>query len=87
MNIDFSSISSSWNYIWAGAAYTLELTAITAVGGLFLGTLLALCHISNKPWLLTSQALHQLDAFSSFGACVVLVFPFNARNSATHFRT
>ena len=49
--MDFTSITNSWGYILSGAAYTVQLTAITAVGGLFLGTLLALCHISEKRWL------------------------------------
>ena len=45
MHIDFSSITGSWGYILSGALYTLELTVITAIGGLFLGTLLPLCHL------------------------------------------
>ena len=49
--MDFTSITNSWGYILSGAAYTVQLTAITAVGGLFLGPLLALCHISEKRWL------------------------------------
>lgn len=49
--MDFTSITNSWGYILSGAAYTVQLTAITAAGGLFLGTLLALCHISEKRWL------------------------------------
>ena len=51
MSLNFSSITDSWEYILNGAAYTLELTAITAVGGLVLGTLLAQCRLSNKPYL------------------------------------
>ena len=42
MSLDFSSITGSVNFLLAGAAYTFELTAITAVLGLALGTLLAL---------------------------------------------
>ena len=51
MHIDFSSITGSWGYILSGALYTLELTVITAIGGLFLGTLLALCHLSPSRWI------------------------------------
>lgn len=75
MNIDFSSISSSWNYILTGAAYTLELTAITAVGGLFLGTLLALCHISNKPWLSAPAKLY-INLMRSVPLVLVLFWYF-----------
>jgi glutamate/aspartate transport system permease protein len=51
MAIDFSSITNGWQLICQGAAYTFELTAITAVGGLALGTLLALCHLSRNRWI------------------------------------
>lgn len=47
MALDLSSITGSWGYILSGIEYTLELTAITAVGGLALGTLLALCRLST----------------------------------------
>ena len=45
--MDFTSITNSWGYILSGAAYTVQLTAITAVGGLCVRTLLALCLISD----------------------------------------
>ena len=45
---DFSSITASWEYILRGAAYTVELTVITAVLGLVLGTGLALCRLSTS---------------------------------------
>ena len=47
MSIDFTSITGSADYILSGIRYTLELTAITAVGGLALGTALALCRLSR----------------------------------------
>lgn len=46
--IDFSSITNSWGYILEGVKYTLELTIITAIGGLILGTGLALCRLSTS---------------------------------------
>ncbi len=46
--IDFSSISNSWGYILEGVKYTIELTVITAIGGLILGTGLALCRLSTS---------------------------------------
>lgn len=46
--IDFSSITNSWGYILEGVKYTIELTVITAIGGLILGTGLALCHLSTS---------------------------------------
>lgn len=55
--IDFSSITNSWGYILSGVAYTIELTVITAVGGLILGTAFALCRIS------TSRILSEFSKF------------------------
>lgn len=46
--IDFSSITNSWGYILEGVKYTIELTVITAIGGLILGTVLALCRLSTS---------------------------------------
>ena len=46
--IDFSSITNSWGYILEGVKYTIELTVITAIGGLLLGTGLALCRLSTS---------------------------------------
>ena len=51
MSIDFTSITGSADYILSGIRYTLELTAITAVGGLALGTALALCRLSRNKFL------------------------------------
>ena len=58
MAIDFSSITDSADYLLAGAGYTLELTAITAVLGLSLGTLLALARLSRIGWLSTAARLY-----------------------------
>ena len=46
--IDFSSITNSWGYILEGVKYTIELTVITAIGGLILGTGRALCRLSTS---------------------------------------
>ena len=35
MDFDWSVIGSSLPYLWKGMQYTLELTVITALGGLF----------------------------------------------------
>src|SRR5215813_9344412 len=47
MHLDFSVIASSLPYLWKGFLYTIELTAIAAVGGIFFGTLLALARLSS----------------------------------------
>ena len=46
MDFDWSVIGDSLPYLWKGMQYTLQLTAIAALGGLFFGTLLALARLS-----------------------------------------
>jgi glutamate/aspartate transport system permease protein len=46
VNLDFDVISRSLPYLWQGFQYTMELTVVSAVGGLFFGTLLALMRLS-----------------------------------------
>ncbi len=55
MDFDLSIITNALPYLWKGFQYTLELTVISAVGGLFFGTLLALARLSSiKPLQLTA---------------------------------
>jgi glutamate/aspartate transport system permease protein len=46
MNLDFDVITRSLPYLWKGFLYTVQLTAIASLGGLFFGTLLALARLS-----------------------------------------
>ena len=46
MNLDFSVVRDSLPYLWQGMKYTLQLTATSAIGGLFFGTLLAMARLS-----------------------------------------
>jgi glutamate/aspartate transport system permease protein len=46
MTLDFDVVGRSLPYLWKGFQYTVELTAIASIGGLFFGTLLALARLS-----------------------------------------
>ncbi|BAQ47068.1 MULTISPECIES: ABC transporter permease subunit [Methylobacterium] len=51
-NFDFSVILNSWRYLFFdGMAFTLTLTALAAVGGVVLGTLIAMMRLSSVPVL------------------------------------
>ena len=56
MTLDFDVVSRSLPYLWKGFLYTVELTAIAAIGGLVFGTLLALARLSPMKWLSTLAA-------------------------------
>ena len=50
-NFDFNVIERSWKYLFfEGMVFTLELTALAMVGGIIMGTMLALARLSSiKP--------------------------------------
>lgn len=48
-NFDFDIISRSWEYLFfTGMAFTLKLTVMSMVGGIILGTLLAMMRLSSN---------------------------------------
>ncbi len=51
MNLDFAVLRDSLPYLWKGMQYTLQLTIVSAIGGLFFGTLLAMARLSSIKWL------------------------------------
>jgi glutamate/aspartate transport system permease protein len=56
VNLDFAVVTHSLPYLWKGMQYTLQLTATSAIGGLFFGTLLALARLSSSRWLSNAAA-------------------------------
>ncbi|MCQ8895192.1 ABC transporter permease subunit [Limnobacter humi] len=46
-SLDFSAISTSLPYLMGGLGYTVQLTVIACLGGIFFGTLLALARLSS----------------------------------------
>ena len=53
MNLDFAFLDTSVisSFILKGLAFSLQLTVVAMVGGIALGTLLALMRLSGKKWL------------------------------------
>jgi len=51
MHLDFGVVSSALPFLWKGFQYTVQLTAIAALGGLFFGTLLAMARLASNKWL------------------------------------
>jgi len=60
LNLDFSFYS--WElvqaYVLKGFYFSVVLTAVSTLGGVFFGTLLALMRLSGKPWLDTPAAAY-----------------------------
>ncbi len=60
MNLDFGFLDASVvsSFILNGLYFSLQLTAIAMVGGIALGTVLALMRLSGKPWLVLPAAAY-----------------------------
>jgi len=58
MHLDFGVVARSLPYLWKGFEYTVQLTAIAALGGLFFGTLLALARLSSQKWVAFAAAAY-----------------------------
>ena len=72
---DFEVIGRSLPYLWKGFLYTVELTAIASLGGLFFGTLLALGRLSPiKP--LSTIAAGYVNLMRSIPLVLVLFWFF-----------
>jgi len=75
MDLDFSIVTRSLPYLWLGMKYTLQLTATSAVGGLFFGTLLALARLSpNK--ILSNVAAGYVNLMRSIPLVLVIFWFF-----------
>ena len=59
-NLDFGFLN--WNlitnFIWKGLVFSVQLTLIAMVGGIILGTILALMRLSGKKWLVMAAAFY-----------------------------
>ncbi|HTS21247.1 MAG TPA: amino acid ABC transporter permease [Casimicrobiaceae bacterium] len=58
MQLDFSVIERSLPFLWSGFKYTVQLTAIAALGGIFFGTLLAMARLAKTRWLALPAAAY-----------------------------
>ena len=60
MNLDFGFLNWSVlsSFVAKGLAFSVQLTLVAMVGGIVLGTLLALMRLSGKPWLVLPAAAY-----------------------------
>jgi glutamate/aspartate transport system permease protein len=75
VNLDFDVIGRSLPYLWKGFLYTVELTAIASLGGLFFGTLLALARLSPAK-VLSNVAAGYVNLMRSIPLVLVLFWFF-----------
>src|SRR5687767_2869658 len=76
-SLDFSFLN--WNvvssFVLKGFVYSIQLTLIAMVGGIILGTLLALMRLSGKPWLVIPAAAY-VNTMRSIPLVMVILWFF-----------
>ena len=77
MNLDFAFLS--WpvitSFILKGFLFSLQLTLIAMIGGIALGTLIALMRLSGKPWLVMPAAAY-VNTLRSIPLVMVILWFF-----------
>jgi glutamate/aspartate transport system permease protein len=91
-DFDFSVIADSLPFLWSGLQFTLKLTLTAMLGGIFLGTLLALARLSSVAPLATAATWY-INIMRSIPLVMVILWfflviplltgaPMGAENSA-----
>ncbi|MCF8168544.1 MAG: amino acid ABC transporter permease [Rhodoferax sp.] len=77
MNLDFSFLSADvvFNFILKGLAFSVQLTFIATLGGILLGTLLALMRLSGNKWLVAVAATY-VNTLRSIPLVMVILWFF-----------
>ncbi|MFA7668894.1 MAG: amino acid ABC transporter permease [Burkholderiaceae bacterium] len=73
--MDLDIIFDNRDYLWRGFKYTLELTGIALVGGMFFGMILALCRLSSIKIVRAVAGLY-VDLMRSIPLLLVLFWVF-----------
>jgi glutamate/aspartate transport system permease protein len=77
LNLDFGFLSGDVlvSYVSRGLLFSLELTLVAMIGGIVLGTLLALMRLSSKPWL-SQPAGFYINTMRSIPLVMVILWFF-----------
>ena len=75
LNLDYSFLTSDVirNNILPGFEYSLQLTLVATVGGVAIGTLLALMRLSSRPWLQRIATVY-VDTLRSIPLLMVILW-------------
>jgi glutamate/aspartate transport system permease protein len=77
MNVDFSFLT--WgvvqSFVLKGLVFSVQLTLIAMIGGIVLGTLLALMRLSGKPWLVAPASAY-VNTMRSIPLVMVILWFF-----------
>lgn len=77
MNLDFSFLDASVlsSFVLKGLIFSVQLTLVAMIGGIVLGTVLALMRLSGKPWLVMPAAAY-INTLRSIPLVMVILWFF-----------
>jgi glutamate/aspartate transport system permease protein len=77
LNLDFAFLTPAVlsSYVLKGFLFSVQLTVFAMLGGIALGTLLALMRLSSKPWLVTPAAAY-VNTMRSIPLVMVILWFF-----------
>ncbi|MBY0414613.1 MAG: amino acid ABC transporter permease [Bdellovibrionales bacterium] len=77
MNLDFSFFTSQvvTDFILKGLSFSIQLTIVSVIGGMILGTLLALMSLSENKWISRPAAIY-VDLMRSIPLVMVILWFF-----------
>jgi glutamate/aspartate transport system permease protein len=77
LNLDFSFLTAEIvsGYVLKGFLFSLQLTLVAMLGGIVLGTVLALMRLSDRPWLALPSAAY-VNAMRSIPLVMVILWFF-----------
>jgi glutamate/aspartate transport system permease protein len=77
MNLDLSFYNWALftNYIQKGLIFSIQLTVIATIGGILVGTILALMRLSGKPWLVLPATVY-VNTMRSIPLVMVILWFF-----------
>ena len=77
LNLDFAFLTPEVlsSYVLKGLAFSLQLTVFAMLGGIALGTILALMRLSSKPWLVMPAAAY-VNTMRSIPLVMVILWFF-----------
>ena len=77
LNLDFTFLTPAVlsSYVLKGFLFSVQLTVFAMLGGIALGTLLAMMRLSSKPWLVTPAAAY-VNSMRSIPLVMVILWFF-----------
>ncbi len=77
MNLDFAFLDASVlsSFVLKGLIFSVQLTLVAMIGGIVLGTVLALMRLSGKPWLVMPAAAY-VNTLRSIPLVMVILWFF-----------